>query len=148
MEKKAQINQIGAENFGVVERDVGEAKVVEGTWGIRVDVVVEQVDEEKEEVEVPILILWHVTGAGCMAIWPVTVPAPGTQLLTSSVGSFGPSRGISFKSGRSGPKRGKGRHVRFTGMNILYDSEGCEYPIDDYGQVYVPFELEQLVPLV
>ena len=28
------------------------------------------------------------------------------------------------------------------GMNVLYDSEGCEYPIDDYGQVYVPFELE------
>ena len=29
-------------------------------------------------------------------------------------------------------------------MNILYDSEGCEYPIDDYGQVYVPFELESV----
>ena len=28
-------------------------------------------------------------------------------------------------------------------MNVLYDSEGIEYPIDDYGQVYVPFELEQ-----
>ena len=28
-------------------------------------------------------------------------------------------------------------------MNVLYDSEGVEYPIDDYGQVYVPFELEQ-----
>ena len=28
-------------------------------------------------------------------------------------------------------------------MNVLYDSEGIEYPMDDYGQVYVPFELEQ-----
>ena len=28
-------------------------------------------------------------------------------------------------------------------MNVLYDSEGIEYPVDDYGQVYVPFELEQ-----
>ena len=27
-------------------------------------------------------------------------------------------------------------------MNVLYDSEGIEYPVDDYGQVYVPFELE------
>ena len=27
-------------------------------------------------------------------------------------------------------------------MNALYDSEGCEYPIDDYGQVYVPFKHE------
>ena len=36
--------------------DVGEGKVVEGIWGIRVDVVVEQVDEEEEEVEVLVLI--------------------------------------------------------------------------------------------
>ena len=41
MRKKVQINQIRAEDFGVVERDVGEDEVVEGIWGIRVDVVVE-----------------------------------------------------------------------------------------------------------
>ena len=75
--KRPKYNQIGAEDFGVVEWDVGEGKVVEGIWGIRVDVVVEQVDEEEEEVEVPVLIRWRVTGVGCMAIWPVTVPAPG-----------------------------------------------------------------------
>ena len=28
-------------------------------------------------------------------------------------------------------------------MNVMYDSEGIEYPVDDYGQVYVPFEMEQ-----
>ena len=56
MHKKAQINQIGAEDFGVVEREVGEGKVVEGIWGIRVDMIVEQVGEEEEEVEVPVLI--------------------------------------------------------------------------------------------
>ena len=28
-------------------------------------------------------------------------------------------------------------------MNVPYDSEGIEYPIDDYGQVYVLFKLEQ-----
>ena len=28
-------------------------------------------------------------------------------------------------------------------MNVLYDSEGIEYLVDDYRQVYVPFELEQ-----
>ena len=27
-------------------------------------------------------------------------------------------------------------------MNILYDFEGCEYSVDDYGQVYVLFEFE------
>ena len=62
--KKAQINQIGAEDSGVVELDEEGGKVVEGTWGIQVDVVVEQVDEEEEEVEVPVLTRWHVTGSG------------------------------------------------------------------------------------
>ena len=70
-------------------------------------------------------------------------PSTGTKPLTSSGGSTGPTHGSSFKSGRSGPKRGRGKHVRFGGMNVLYDSEGIEYPVDDYGQVYVPFELEQ-----
>ena len=70
-------------------------------------------------------------------------PSTGTKPLTTSGGSTGPTRGSSFKSGRSGPRRGRGKHVRFGGMNVLYDSEGIEYPVDDYGQVYVPFELEQ-----
>ena len=30
-------------------------------------------------------------------------------------------------------------------MNILYDSEGYEYPVDDYGQIYIPLEVEQIV---
>ena len=70
-------------------------------------------------------------------------PSTRTKSLTSSGRSTDPTRGSSFKSGRSGPKRGRGKHVRFGGMNVLYDSEGIEYPVDDYGQVYVPFELEQ-----
>ena len=74
-DKKAQHLQIGAEDFGVVDRGVGEAKEVEG-WGILVGVDVDQVEEEEEEVEMPVLILWHVTGVGCVAIWPVTAPNP------------------------------------------------------------------------
>ena len=70
-------------------------------------------------------------------------PSTGTKLLTSSGESTGPTRGSSFKSGQSGPTRGRGKHVWFGWMNVLYDSEGIEYPVDDYGQVYVPFELEQ-----
>ena len=27
-------------------------------------------------------------------------------------------------------------------MNALYDSEGYEYPVDDYGQIYVLLESE------
>ena len=40
----------------MVELVVVGGKVVEGIWGIRVDMVVEQVDKEEEEVEVPVLI--------------------------------------------------------------------------------------------
>ena len=70
-------------------------------------------------------------------------PNSGTQSQTLGSSSFGTTRGSSFKSGRSGPKRGRGRHVRFGRLNVLYNSEGCEYPVDDYGQVYVPFKFEQ-----
>ena len=35
-------------------------------------------------------------------------------------------RGISSKSRRTGPgqMRGRGRHIRFAGFNVLFDSEG------------------------
>ena len=75
LDKKAQVHPIGAEDSGVVDRGVVEAKEVE-KWGILVGVDGDMVEEGEEEVEMPILILWHVTGAGCVAIWPVTVLAP------------------------------------------------------------------------
>ena len=62
-----------------------------------------------------------------------------------SGGNTGPIRGSSLKSGQSGPRRGRGRgrQVRFGVMNILYDEEVYEYPIDEYGQIYVSLEPEQ-----
>ena len=62
----------------MVEWDVEEGKEVE-EWGILVGVVADQVEEGEKEVPAPVLILWHVTGAGCVAIWPVTVPKPATN---------------------------------------------------------------------
>ena len=72
-------------------------------------------------------------------------PSTSTQSLTLSGGGSGPTRGSSFKSGESGPRRehGRGMQVRFAGMNVLYDAEGYEYPVDDYGQIYIPLEAEQ-----
>ena len=54
------------------------------------------------------------------------------------------TRGTSSKSGRTGPGRlrGRGRHIRFVGFNVLYDFEEQEYPMDDYGQIYVPLKSE------
>ena len=53
------------------------------------------------------------------------------------------SRGGSSKSGHKGPRgRGRGRSVRFGGLNVLYDEAGNEYPVDDAGQLYVPLGYE------
>ena len=61
-------------------------------------------------------------------------------------GNAVPSRGNFSKSGQKGPRgRGCGRPVRFSGMNVLYDEAGNEYPIDDAGQLYVPLGFEQTV---
>ena len=54
-----------------------------------------------------------------------------------------PSHGGSSKSGHKGPRgRGRGRSVRFGGLNVLYDEAGNEYPVDDAGQLYVPLGYE------
>ena len=57
-------------------------------------------------------------------------------------GNFVPSRGGFSKSGHKGPRgRGKGRQVRFGGLNVLYDEDGNSYPVDDAGQLYIPLEM-------
>ena len=117
-----------------------EAKEVE-KWGILVgaDVdlaEVELVEDEEEEVEMPILILWHVTGAGCMAIWLHDCPSTGNPLQTLGSSNTSSSRGTSFKSGQKGPKRrGRGRQVRFGALNMLYDEDGNSCPVDDVDQL-------------
>ena len=65
-----------------------------------------------------------------------------TSNVSMSGGNSGPTRGSSSRSGQSGPRRGRGRgrHVRFGGMNVLYDSEGYEYLVGDYGQICIQLE--------
>ena len=74
-------------------------------------------------------------------------PSSNTQSLTLSGGSFGPTRGSSSKFGQSGPRhgQGRGRQTWFAGMGIVYDDEGYEYPVDDYGQLYVPLNPEETI---
>ena len=67
---------------------------------------------------------------------------------TQSQGSSnaGSSRGRFSQSGQKGPRsRGRGRSVRFSALNVLYDDEGNAYPVDDAGQLYVPLESAQTV---
>ena len=55
----------------------------------------------------------------------------------------GPSRGKSSQSVQRGTiGRGRGRSVRFGGLNVLYDEAGNEYPVDNAGQLYVPLGYE------
>ena len=74
--QRAQVNPIGAEDNGVETCVVVEDKVALG------EDVMKTVDQEEgilvvvEEEDLLVLILWLVTGVGCVAIWPVPVPAP------------------------------------------------------------------------
>ena len=73
---------------------------------------------------------------------------PLTKGATSQgSGSAGPSRGKFSQSGHKGPQRGRGRgqQVRFSALNVLYNEDGYEYPVDDAGQLYVPLDLGQIV---
>ena len=55
-----------------------------------------------------------------------------------------PSRGRFSQSGQKGPRnRRRGRQTRFGAMGVVYDEEGYEYPIDDNGQLYIPYHPEQ-----
>ena len=47
--------------------------------GTLVEGTEDQVGEEEEHLDQPDLTHWHVIGAGCVAIWPVTVPKPGAS---------------------------------------------------------------------
>ena len=69
------------------------------------------------------------------------------QIGEASLGSgnAGPSQKKFSQSGHKGP-RGRGRQVRFAGLNVLYDDEGNSYPIDDAGQLYVPLDFGRLLP--
>ena len=62
----------------VVVGGVGVDRVV-AEWGILEAVAEHQVEAEEEGRDHPVLIHWHVIGAGCMAIWPVTVPKPAAS---------------------------------------------------------------------
>ena len=74
----AQIKPIGAEDSGEATT-VAEAEILEAIEAcpvgedavLVVEDLVDTVDKDRS-----ILTHWHVIGAGCMAIWPVTVPAP------------------------------------------------------------------------
>ena len=68
---------------------------------------------------------------------------PQKPAQSQGSGNAGPSQRNYSGSGRGGPRnRGRGRQVRFGGLNVLYDEDGQMYPVDEAGQLYVPLEIE------
>ena len=35
---------------------------------------------------------------------------------------------------------GNSRRVKISGLNVFYDEEGYDYPVDDGGRIYVPLD--------
>ena len=50
------------------------------------------------------------------------------------------------RSVRRDTMRGDGhtRRMRFSGLNVVYDEEGYEYPVDDEGRIYVPLDAQTI----
>ena len=52
--------------------------------------------------------------------------------------TFGQNRGNG--NGRGGNRRGGGnRRTHFSGLNVVYDAEGNEYPVDEDGNLTLDF---------
>ena len=62
-----------------------------------------------------------------------TTTSPGGSTFNSGIQSRSVHRGISST-------RSRGRRVRFSGLNVVYDAEGQEYPVDDTGMIYIPVD--------
>ena len=73
-------------------------------------------------------------------------PSTSSQSLTLSGGSSSPTHRSLYKSRQSNPRCGRGhrRQTRFGGRGFVYDDEGYEYPVDKYGQLYIPLYPEQI----
>ena len=85
---------------------------------------------------------WRVFNVGVRGHLARDCPQRHGQSQGSS--NAGSSRGTFSQSGRKGPRnRGRGRQVRFGGLNVLYEEDGNSYPVDDAGQLYVPLDYGQ-----
>ena len=88
--------------------------------------------------------LSHVTSVGCVAIWHITV---FSRLLGHRVVSVAPFKVVHQDPGNEARETvGEEVDDRFvSGTECLVDVDGYEYPMDAYGQIYVPLETEQLL---
>ena len=92
------------------------------------------------------LTMTHLACFQCGVRGHLARDCPQKRAQSQGSGNAGPSRGTFGQSGHKGPRgRGRGRSVRFGGLNVLYDEAGNEYPVDDAGQLYVPLGFDVAV---
>ena len=107
-----------------------------------------QLLEAAEVVEVVVIlrILIHLACYRCGVRGHLACDCPQAGAAPQGSGNAVPSQRKFSQSGQKGPRgRGRGRSVRFGGLNVLYDEAGNEYPVDDAGQLYVPLGYEPAV---
>ena len=67
-----------------------------------------------------------------------TSGSSGTAQSVNQHSTFAQNRGN--RNGRGGNRRGGGnRGTRFSGLTIVYDAEGNEYPVDEDGNLTLDF---------
>ena len=80
---------------------------------------------------------------------PKEASTSGSSSTAQSVNqhsNFAQARG---GQGRRGNRRGGGnRRTRFSGLNVVYDAEGNEYPIDEDGNIVLKFIEEEDVAVL
>ena len=76
---------------------------------------------------------------------PRNASTSGTSSIAPSVNqhsTFTQNRGN--RNGRGGNRRGGGnRRTQFSGLSVVYDAEGNEYPIDEDGNIVLDFIEEE-----
>ena len=74
--------------------------------------------------------------------YPKTASGSGSSNTTQSVNqrsNIAQVRGQHGGGFRGNRRGGSGRRARFSGLNVIYDTEGNEYPVDENGNLVLEF---------
>ena len=97
---------------------------------------------EEEEGEILDMILWHAIIVGYGIIWLVTIPPLVAHEWVVVVPLWPvvhlPNSGVQTQV----DQEVEDTAFDLAGSNVMYDFEGHEYPVDDYGQIYILLESE------
>ena len=77
----------------------------------------------------------------------VTVNSAGSVNQRTNQGAWIGQRSNQNQWGAGGNNRRGAKRIRFSNLNVVYDSQGNEYPVDDYGKLIITTDdFEDLPP--